>query len=415
MLNTSADPINGFSLGKTASPSVPLVGNPELEAKRLAFDDRLEAVLRGTANAYGALAAEFWLLDNPTKQLNCRVDWNKADPFANKVDARPLATADADVAAMAGGIVALEHPAEILQWHCHRPALSAVCLPVSSDKTIHGTLWLFFDRQKEFCNRELEMLEIVSGRLAVEIERDALLNRSAAEINSPAEMKAKTNSNGDSASVASPDLSELEIANWTCPSAKTAEGLWCQLPNGKTFALSSSVIATPGTTVEQAAQAIEQTNELAYELAKHAKDAGGLLTELNQRLIADSKFNAGVTIAVALLDAEGTGTVATAGPSVLLQVRAATLQSILGEATPLAWDDNAKYESSSVELLVRERLLLLAGTPRLSNPLLERKLTDTFRAPTADAHRAMSAQNCIERLLRVESEELEVITAIRRV
>lgn len=82
---------------------------------------------------------------------------------------------------------------------------------------------------------------------------------------------------------------------------------------------------------------------------------------------------------------------------------------------PIAWDADAVYNSNSIELMVRERLILLSGTPQLSCPLLERQLTDTFRAPTADAHREMTAQSCVERLLRVKSEELGAITAIRRV
>lgn len=409
MLNTSADfafaSLDSLPLpGKAASKQV-------VDSKRQqAFNARLEAVLRGTANAYGAFAAELWLLDDQSKQLARHTAWEQTAHQTTDTAPRSLASADADVAALAGGAVVLEHPAEILQWQTHRPAAAAVCLPVSSDTTIHGVFWLHFDEQREISDSKLEMIEIVAGRLAVELERETLLAAAANTANDSESVVSEPTVKPSTA-----QQGELELANWSNREHVTDQSIWSALPDGKILAFSSSIIPSPGITLEQAIATIEQTNELAYQLAANINDAGDLLTQLNHLLYETMPDSAGVAFALALLNEEGVGTIATAGPSMILQVRAAQTESMVGDNTPLAWDIEAQYSSTPIELLIRQRLLLLTGTPQLTSPLKEREFSGTFRVPTSEAHRAMTAQECIERLVRTGSEELNAITAIRRV
>ena len=151
----------------------PVVADTATDARRASLDSRMTAVLRGAAQGFGCTAAELWLLDNATKCLRRRVAWGQGAD--QKADARHLAETEADLAALSGGAVVLETPDEVQPWGLHRAASSAVCLPVSSDRTIHGVLWLFGEEARPFADTEVEVIEIIATRLAVEIERDALL------------------------------------------------------------------------------------------------------------------------------------------------------------------------------------------------------------------------------------------------
>ena len=53
---------------------------------------------------------------------------------------------------------------------------AAVCLPVSSPTTLLGTLWVFCNRRRDFNPRQTNVLEVVAGRLASDLEREMLLH-----------------------------------------------------------------------------------------------------------------------------------------------------------------------------------------------------------------------------------------------
>ena len=52
--------------------------------------------------------------------------------------------------------------------------LQAVCLPVSTGSTVLGTLWFFYNAPREIDAKTTNLMEIVAGRLAVEVELNAL-------------------------------------------------------------------------------------------------------------------------------------------------------------------------------------------------------------------------------------------------
>ena len=156
-----------------ARPELPVEESPVHDARRAKLDLRMSAVLRGAARGYGYQAAELWLLDDSTRRLTRRIAWGVG--AQENAPARMLEEADADVAALAGGAVVLECRDSIREWPVPRRATAAACLPVSSDQTIHGVLWFYSDQERDLNDMELEILEIVAGRLAIEIERDRLI------------------------------------------------------------------------------------------------------------------------------------------------------------------------------------------------------------------------------------------------
>ncbi|MGL5095542.1 MAG: GAF domain-containing protein, partial [Planctomycetia bacterium] len=159
MTSTSTLP---FSL---ANPSTEPAFAPLEDARRATLDLRLGAVLRGAAKGLAFEAAELWLLDDATKRLRRRAAWQDGDRDVAGAPQRVLVDAEADLAALAGGAVVLEDRATTRRWRLHRSAGAAVGVPVSSDLTIHGVLWLLCDSAREFGDGEVELIEVVAGRL----------------------------------------------------------------------------------------------------------------------------------------------------------------------------------------------------------------------------------------------------------
>ena len=155
--------------------AVPLVAR---RADRKHIAGRLEASLAAATRAVSGTAAGLYLLDDATTQLKLRVSWGLSGERLAE-PARPLSQAAADLEAMAGHAVVLETPGQMEAWSVPEPCGAAVCVPVSSSTQILGTLWLFNERPRSFDDREVALVETFAGRLALELEREILLNELA--------------------------------------------------------------------------------------------------------------------------------------------------------------------------------------------------------------------------------------------
>ncbi|MBX9791868.1 MAG: GAF domain-containing protein [Pirellulales bacterium] len=144
-----------------------------------ALADRLEAILRGGARAAGCTAAGLYLLDEGTSCLKLRASWGlPAERLSDPP--RRLATELADLEALLGHAVVLEDIALQASWPVPEPCAAAICLPVAAESTLLGTAWFFAPQPGTFDDRETELLEIVAGRLAVELELAMLRSAVAA-------------------------------------------------------------------------------------------------------------------------------------------------------------------------------------------------------------------------------------------
>lgn len=151
---------------------VPLAPHRE-EEKHLAV--RLEAVLRAGAEAVGCHAAALYLLDDATTALKLRCSWGL--PFDRlTAPARPLQGAVADLEALLGHAVVLTEDMILSSWKAPEDFPAAVCVPVSSSTTLLGTLWFFCNTPRDFSDRQTNILEVVAGRVAADLEREMLLS-----------------------------------------------------------------------------------------------------------------------------------------------------------------------------------------------------------------------------------------------
>jgi phosphoserine phosphatase RsbU/P len=135
---------------------------------------RLEASLKAAAEAVGCDAAALYMLDDATTELKMRSAWQL--PFERMMaPPRPLQGAVADLEALLGHAVVLGDDTLMAMWKVPENFPAAVCVPVSSPTALLGTLWIFSRAKRDFNDRETNVIEIVAGRIAAELEREVLL------------------------------------------------------------------------------------------------------------------------------------------------------------------------------------------------------------------------------------------------
>ncbi len=151
---------------------IPLVLREDEHAPPLS--ERLEAVLRGGAEAVGCEAAALYMLDPATTELKLRSSWGLpqkrlADP------ARPLRGSLADLEALLGHAVVLADNELHAYWKVPEEGFAAcVCVPVASPTIPLGTLWFFSRQERDFSDAQTNILEVVAGRIASDLEREVL-------------------------------------------------------------------------------------------------------------------------------------------------------------------------------------------------------------------------------------------------
>ena len=192
---------------------VPLVSAPD-EATQLA--QRLEAVLRGGARAIGCHAAALYLLDEATSRLKLRSCWGL--PRSRLADeARPLRGSVADLEALLGNAVVLDDPLMMKHWKVPEEFPAAVCVPVGTSTTILGTLWIFSTRQRTFNDRQTNIVEVIAGRLAADLEREMLLREGVEGSDFSASLGRPNVFSADQLPNVAPPIDGWDLAGWVAP------------------------------------------------------------------------------------------------------------------------------------------------------------------------------------------------------
>ncbi|MEN1678508.1 MAG: GAF domain-containing protein [Planctomycetota bacterium] len=368
---------------------------------------RLAALLRGLVDSFSLTGAEFWLLDDATAELRIEADHGDVTPSGP----RPLESARADLVALAGNAVVLEDEEMVTEWKVRRPCRAAVCVPVASDETIHGTLWLYNATPRAFSDADTQLMEIAAGRLAVEHERRRLLDaqRTRATPNAKRpEGDATTTPIAVPRPAAATALGEVEIAGWSDEAASPSSlHDWHELPNGWVLAVAGAVVDMPGATHGEAVLAAQaarvalrcHAEELATRLSVEPIEAGELLTRVSRSVWRDTAGGEGLSLAAAVIDPDScSGSYALAGGGLAMDVRASRASVETTEQPPVGWDACAEgegYRSHRFELTLRQRLVLSVVDPRLANPMRADALADAYRGLPAETHRRMTAERTL--------------------
>ena len=374
---------------------VPLVALGD-EERHLAA--RLEAVLRGGAEAVDAQAAALYLLDEGTSELKLRSCWGISRDRLIK-PARPLQGALADLEALLGHAVVLENPQLMEQWRTPEKFASAVCIPVSSPTTILGTLWIFCDKPRDFTDAQTNIIEVVAGRIAADLEREMLLQEGIGG----ARLKRQVEAAGRLQRGGLPSVSPL-LDGWQMAGRAAQAGCvggdffdWFSVPEGR-MAISVGDALSEGMEAALSA-AVVRTAVRAH--AQYQQDAARLLSSVNLTLWTGSAGDQSANLFCGLVDTS-TGLVrfASAGQmSVLLlgvDGRADGWQSLSQPSAALGTSPESSYQSQEYELRPGESLVIFTNgfrdaVDQKGRPLGERGLGE----PLAAAQAKMSADEIV--------------------
>ena len=198
-----------------------------------------------------------------------------------------------------------------------------------------------------------------------------------------------------------PLLEELEVAGWSSHRRMLSGNFhdWMLL-EGRTL-LVMTAQAVPMLNAEavdpiEAALVAQGAWASIRSHAHHAGDAGTLLSLAAHSLwpAANSGIHAAVAIALVDLDG-GHASVAMAGDCMALKVKATGTEQIANRQPVLGSDPEFTYLSHSIQLSLRERILLVADEPQRRPERLLAKVASTFSRLDAEAHRRMMAADAI--------------------
>jgi serine phosphatase RsbU (regulator of sigma subunit) len=344
---------------------VPLVPAGD-EANHLAV--RLEAVLKGGAEAVGCQAAALYLLDEGTSHLKLRSCWGlPRDRLRDP--ARPLRGAVADLEALLGNAVVLDDALLMQHWKVPEGGYAAaVCVPISSPTTLLGTLWVFSTTPRDFDDRQTNMLEIVAGRLASDLEREMLLCEGIDAAMLKRQMAAAERLQQDQLPGIAPQVEGWDLSGW----AAQARGLggafydWFCLDDGR---LAVVVGSASGSGMEAALMASSTRTAIRCH-AQRGLAAEQVLTEVNRTLWTGSTGGQHAGLLFGLLNpTSGDVAWSVAGPIGIIAVEGSGWRS-LSQSSPLAAEDpDTIYQSHTLQLQPDEAMVVFSeGVAAAADP-----------------------------------------------
>lgn len=341
---------------------VPVVTKAD-EAAQLAA--RLEAVLKAGADAIGCQAAGLYLLDADTTQLKLRSVWGL--PHGRLLQSpRLLSAAMADLEALSGHAVVLEKAALAEVWSLPEPFPAAVCVPVSTPTVPLGTLWLFSDAERPFSDAEVNLAEVIAGRLAIELEREMLVAESQQSNQIKRQVARAHDLQENAAHRPAPLIDGWDVAGWAIQSQQLggAHFDWQPTPEG---ALACAIGEAGGMGISAAMIA----RTLRAALAAHAEHEGQphrLLERINQTMWRQSAGDQSAGLCLATLHPASKQIACSwAGSPGVLHVREQSYELYCTPSCPLGLEPDTSYLPREIKMEAGEVLLLC--TPSLSRVL----------------------------------------------
>jgi GAF domain-containing protein len=357
---------------------------------------RLEAVLRTGAEAVGCQAAGLYVLNDATSELKLRAAWGLGD---NRLlePARPLRGAIADLEALTGHAVVLEDTALLPHWRCPEDFPAAACVPVSSPSVPLGTLWVFSSAQRDFSPQETNLLEIIAGRLAADLEREVLLSSGQAATEHNKQIAAGAQWLCDRLPSAAPLLDDYTVAGWTKLAAEVGGSFhdWTVLNDGRV----GFWVGEAGGSPIEASLTAASLRALAAAHVGYSAGPGGLLTKINESVLASSPGGERSSLAYARLDpATGTLKLALAGQPAALIVGHDDRLVTTTDAPPIGeWPDFC-YAENALGLRPGEVLLLLNSGVRAAVDPVGLRITEAALGSFLTRYLRHSAEELLRKL-----------------
>jgi len=373
---------------------VPVVAHAS-ESQHLA--GRLEASLRAACDGVGARAAALYVLDDATRHLKLRSCWGlPADRLL--APPRQLQGALADLEALLGHAIVLEDTSLTPQWEAPESASAAVCVPVSSATTPLGTLWVFDDHARDFSSQETNLVEIVAGRIAAELEREAAVARGARSGNLEREVEQAASWQQSRLLKIPPMIDEFDVAGWTRSAGPIGGDFhhWSVLSDGR-LALGVGDVQAP--MIESGLGAATLAT-LVETHAEYLPSAGQLLTRVGESLWTGGAGDLFASLAYATIDVvprklqiAGAGSVG----AILFGER--SIEPLIDELPPLGGDPGTFYHQRERTLAVGDWLLMMSEGVRMRLAETGVAFDDLELVRRVRREQLRSADSIVERLI----------------
>ena len=223
----------------------------------------------------------------------------------------------------------------------------------------------------------------------------------------PSEGNRASNASGDrlraQLPVFAPLLEELEIAGWSASRSRGAANFhdWLLLGSDRMLVTVGHAADPESRDPIEPALVAQAAWSAVRAHAFHTRDAGTLLSLAGQSLWPMPAATAHAHLAVAMIDAlEGHATLAIAGDCLAWKIRAATSEQLAVGQPALGAVADCTYMAHSVELSLRERLVLVADNPHQRPPKLAASIAASFAQLDAETHRRMLAADAVTLLRR---------------
>lgn len=327
---------------------VPVAVRPT-EPQRLVA--RLEAILQAGAESLNCHAAGLYLLDEATTELKLRASWGLPSERLES-PARKLATSMADLEALLGHAVVLTDDLLNDYWHPPEQFGAAVCVPVASSSQQLGTLWVFANDERDFTDRDTNLLEVLAGSLACELERQVLADAAL----SAREQAAIAQEPGEHAALSCPNVAPL-VDGWEV-SGRVSDSRYCGAWYDWFSTADGSLIATLGSARKRGAEGTITAATIRAALRGQASRHKSRLADINSLVWSTSLGDMQASL-LELTVAHEAGTIqfASAGAIRALVINHRKLQPI-AEPTPML---GAVAYDASAEWLSDESIPLAAG------------------------------------------------------
>jgi serine phosphatase RsbU (regulator of sigma subunit) len=359
--------------------------------EELHLAERLESVLKVGAQAVDCQAAAAYLLDDATKQLKLRSCWGL--PKSRFLDPpRPLRGAAADLEALVGHAVVLEDTSFLPHWKVPEEFRSAACVPISSPTFPFGTLWMFCEHPRDFSVAESNLIEIVAGRVAADLEREMLLQQTlkSKKLNRQVLMAAQRQR--DRLPRIKPLVAGWQIAGWTAQRDVLGGDFhdWFILPD-------SSLAAVVGDAAGRMIEAEVTSATLHTALKSHAcyrHTAQQMIERVNETIWSSSSGDQFASLLYVLVQPDSGLAECVAAGRGGVTVVGETLRTLVADGgPPLGTQPDSDYSAAHDRLAAGEILIMYSeGVQKLLKGDRKRVLWNLIRQ-----QRDRSADDLVER------------------
>jgi len=279
-------------------------------------------------------------------------------------------------------------------WNVPEDFPSAVCVPISSPTTILGTLWIFSNEKRDFNDRETNVLEVVAGRLASDLEREMLMRVGVDGAKLQQQVAAAQRLQQNALPTIAPLLDGWDVAGWTGQADNVGGAFhdWFSLPDGL-------LAVAVGRADEQGIAGAMTASAVKTAIRSHARyyrQADRVLQQVNLTLWTSSAGDQRAALFFGLIETV-TGKVfcTSAGRPSVVRLRSDGWKSLSRSSLGLGQSPEAEFEQFSYDLQPGEALVIFTDLQPNASDSRQSALIETGLGDVLQGKLDLSAEELV--------------------